>query len=220
MTTKPLTDVTWLELLEYNKSFLRGEINATFYHGAPLWHDQVPEELIKLHDLGVFTLDGQGPISSICWNRERKESVFLQQRAYLSGFMPIELVQKFVCHAKEDPKVVIQVHKISDNKLLYESPEITAALTNPGYDVVTRQKIAKTHAELDEKTWDNVSAYYDWTISVNLMKEQKFKHWAKWVNEGLCSFEIIEKDYMELYAHLANVLTSMPERMLGYLTAE
>ncbi len=213
------TEFTWSELLEYNKSFLRGDINATFYHGAPLCNDQLPEELIKLHDLGVFTHDGQGPKSHMAWNRETKESVLLQKRAYLSGFMPIELAQKFVCLAKEDPNVVIQVHKISDNRLLYESPEITAALANPGYDVVTRHKIAKTMSELDEKEWSDVSAHYDWTISVNIMKETKFKHWDAWVEEGLCSFDIIDKDYMELWADLVNVPTSMPKRVFGYLTS-
>jgi hypothetical protein len=212
-----ITEFSWPELLEYNKSFLRGELNATFYHGAPLWDDQVPDELIKLHDLGAFTHDGQGPQSIICWNRERKESVFLQQRAYLSGFMPIDLAQKLVRQAKEDPEVVIEVYKISDNTPLHVSPEITAALANPGYDVVTRQKIAKTEAELYEKEWDNVSAHYDWTISANIMKEQKFKYWDKWVSEGLCSFHIAEKTYIELWADLVNAPSSMPERVLGYL---
>jgi hypothetical protein len=51
------------------------------------------------------------------------------------------------------------------------------------------------------------------------MKETKFKHWDTWVEEGLCSFDIIDKDYMELWADLVNVPTSMPKRVFGYLTS-
>jgi hypothetical protein len=53
-------NITWQDVLHYNQEYLKGNIPAAFYHDEPIYkNDASIEKLIKLHDKGIFTFDGQ-----------------------------------------------------------------------------------------------------------------------------------------------------------------
>jgi hypothetical protein len=85
------------DLIDLNIRFIKGEIPGTPYHYAALKPDsqQQMESLIRLNQLGFFTMDGQGPISSPKG----------QQKVYISGFMKANLAKPFIKFIKKYPKV-------------------------------------------------------------------------------------------------------------------
>lgn len=55
---------TWSEVLDLNRAFIRDETRATTYHSGPLLPDsaKLQTNLLNLHDYGLLTVDGQGPL--------------------------------------------------------------------------------------------------------------------------------------------------------------
>jgi hypothetical protein len=207
-----IINFTWKELLEYNKAFLRGEKKATFYHAAPLLADQVPADLITLHDLEVFTIDGQGTELEEGYNEKTQEHWQVEQRAYLDGFIPKLQAHKLILKAKEDPEVILEVSEILSGEQLYLSPEITEDWETQGYVSLTRQKGAPTKEELPDLEWEDYTKTREPMGGVYELENQHFKNWYKWVCGGLCYFQIVDKEY-------GQERKSMPARMVEYLTA-
>lgn len=208
-----IKDFTWSELLEYNKAFLRGEKKTTFYHASPLLPDQVPADLIRLHDLGVFTIDGQGTETQKGYNKNSKEFYEIEQRAYIDGFMPLDVARKFIREARKDPEVMFEVSQISLGAQLYLSDEIEEAWSSPAGNVnLTREKGAPTEEELAAVPWSEYTNSWGPMQMLSDMEAQKFKNWYKWVCMGLCYFFIVDKEF-------GQEPKSMAERVVGYLTA-
>jgi hypothetical protein len=200
---------TWSDLLEYNKSFLRGEKKTTFYHAGPLFVDQVPVDLIKLHDLGVFTDNGQGTQLAKGYDEVFYE---VEQRAYLNAYMPIQVARKFIREARKDPEVIFEVSQIRNGKQLYLSDEIRAAWADPGYVSLTRDKGAATEEALAAKPWSDFTTQSEPMAGLYDMERKKFKNWYNWVCDGLCYVFIVDKEY-------GQEPKSMAERLITYLMA-
>jgi hypothetical protein len=153
---------------------LRGELQATFYHGAPLVDDQSAMELLALHEHGVFTNNGQG---SLCpsaadveerparlWigvNGSRKgsqlrvethgwapyfpdEALVTFQRAYLCALVPRALVKRITAGLRAEADEVSGW--IFDVDM---EEEIFKSDRMPERGTVTIQRWAPTRAEID-----------------------------------------------------------------------
>jgi hypothetical protein len=194
-----IIDFTWQQLLDYNKAFLRGEKKTTFYHASPLVSDQVPSDLIKLHDLGVFTLDGQGAETTDTY----------QQRAYLTCLMPRDVMVKFVINARKDPEVIVEVSLIRAKRQVHLSKELRDAwTTGPGYLSLTRGKEKPEMAE-----WEDYTTNPEPMVMLYAVEDKKFRNWSKWIKDDyLCYVFIADKEY-------GQEPKSMPARIVGYLTA-
>ncbi len=194
-----IIDFTWQQLLDYNKAFLRGEKKTTFYHASPLVSDQVPSDLIKLHDLGVFTLDGQGAETTDTY----------QQRPYLTCLMPRDAAAKFYFNARKDPEVIFEMSLISVKRQVYLSKEIRDAWTiGPGYLSLTRGKDKPEMAE-----WEDYTTNPEPMAMLYAVEGKNFSNWDKWIKEDkLCYVFIADKEF-------GQEPKSMPARIVGYLTA-
>lgn len=207
-----IKDFTWADLLEYNKAYLRGEKKATFYHAGPLLVDQVPEDLIRLHDLGVFTDNGQGTELEKGYNEKTGQHYVIEQRAFLNCYMPLDIARKFIREARKDPEVIFEVSQISNGSQLYLSDEIEAAWIDPGYLSLTREKGAALEETLAAEPWSDFTTQSEPMLGLYAMERQHFKKWYHWVCTGLCYVFIVDKEY-------GQEPKSMAERVVGYLTA-
>ena len=207
-----IKNFTWGELLAYNIAFLKGEKKSSFYHAAPLLSDQVPSDLIQLHELGVFTIGGQGTQISEGYNKKTGLFWKEQQRAYLDGFIPRPLAQKLISEAKKDPEVVLEVSEILSGQQLYLSSELVRAWARPPhYFSLTRAKAAKKKEDVDADSWEDETTNPGPMGFVPDLENVHFKNWYKWVCDGLCYFSFIDKEY-------GQEPKSLPARMVKYLT--
>ncbi len=213
-----IKDFTWDELLEYNIKFLKGEKKTTFYHASPLVADQVPEDLIELHKLGVFTIDGQGVEKRHkCYTPDKPDDkphcYAYQQRAYLTGLMPISAAKKIIKEAKKDKDVYFELTVIIDRTILYLSKEI-GNLWKVGHPIImTRHKeVAGNIHDLIKATWKGLTANPEHMAMLYELEDQQFKHWDKWLAEDeLCYFFIVD-------AKFGQEPKSMAKRVVEYLT--
>jgi hypothetical protein len=204
---------TWKELLAYNISFLRGEKKATFYHAGPLWEDQIPTDLIRLHELGVLTVNGQGTGLEEGYNENTGLFWKEEQRAYLDGFIQRDQANKLIQKAKDDPEVILEVSEILTGKQIYLSPEIAQAWAHPPHTLsLTRSKVAAKKEDVNASEWENETTNPSPMGGVYELERIKFKNWYRWVCGGLCYFSITDKEY-------GQEPKSLPERMIAYLTA-
>jgi hypothetical protein len=207
-----IKDFTWTDLLEYNKAYLRGDTKTTFYHAGPLLADQVPTDLIKLHDLGIFTDNGQGTEIDKSYNEESNEYYEMEQRAYIGGYMPLAVARKFIREARKDPEVIFEVSHIRSGSQLYLSDEIRAAWADPGYVSVTRERGAASEEALAAEPWSDYTTNPEPMLMLYIMEKQGFKQWYNWVCKGLCYFTIIDREF-------GQEPKSMAKRVVDYLTA-
>jgi len=77
------------QLLYLNKLFIKGLLPATPYHLGPLHDDSVPlvQKLLRIHDYGLFTTDGQGALHKTGHNAKSSEFYEIQQKPYISFYV-------------------------------------------------------------------------------------------------------------------------------------
>ena len=80
----------WQSLLTLNREFIRGESYCTPYHAAPLHIDSkaLANKLLRLHDYGFLTCNGQGFEDANTYVAEVGKWVWTQQRPYLCFIAP------------------------------------------------------------------------------------------------------------------------------------
>ncbi len=214
MTEKELVrDFTWPELLEYNISFLKGEKQGTFYHGGPLLSDQVPEDLIALQNLGIFTDNGQGTQTERGLTPQGNPYLE-EQRAYLDAYLPLSIAAQVLHGARRDPEVVFEITLIRTGKQIYVSDELVTswARDRKGFSL-TKDKEAASDEELKDEPWryftNMIGPGVD-GFKYSMMNAKTFTQWNEWVEDGLCFLFIADKEY-------GQEPKSMPARILGYL---
>ena len=206
-----IINFTWEQLLEYNKAFLREEKKSTFYRDGPLFADQGPSDLIELHDLGVFTISGQGTHITEPFSKDKIVSGY-QHRAYLVCFMPLDITRKFVSEAQKDPEIIFEVSYIKLKRQLYLSDEIRTAWTTEPYDVVlTRGKESPSIKTLEEAEWFSYTVNEGPMEKIYVLEDKHFRHWGEWVEDGLCYVFITDKEF-------GQEPKSMPARVVSYIT--
>lgn len=209
---RAILSIKWDQLLAYNISFLKGKRKSTFYRGTPLPLDKVSADLIKLNEMGVFTVDVQGTELDTGYNKETGEHYEIEQRAYLCGYMPVLHAQNFILNASKDPEVIFEVSEILSGQQLYLSREIEQAWSAASYVSMTREKAAAIKEELSALPWEDFATWHFPMGGVYIMKDKNFKNWDNWVRSRLCYFFIVDKEY-------GQEPKSMPERLVKYLTA-
>lgn len=136
-SNNPQFDYRWYEvetyddLLKLNMEFIRGNLDMTPYHLGPLVIDvsssNLMNNLIKLHEYGILTVDGQ---ESLCeYNIEKNNKWYSrEQRGNISFYINIEdnleLAESFIKQLK---------HK--DNTLIYNIANIVT-----GYHITNISK--------------------------------------------------------------------------------
>ena len=189
---------TWSELLDYNIEFLKGERQGTFYHAAPLYSDQVPEDLIAITKRGMFTTDGQGT----------ELDSTTKQKAYLYAYIPLSLAEQVIRGVRLDDDVVCEIRLIRRKQTIYVSDELATLHKN-------RDKFSLTQdREEESESWRQYTNYWGntETLSDDFLMEQ-LTRWDEWVHDGLCFLFIADKEY-------GQAPKSMPGRILGYLDAK
>lgn len=116
---------TWEDLLTTNVRFIRGELIQTPYHFGPLLEDSqlLANELISLHNYGIFSVDGQGP------------DIELSQRPYIDFYIQnTKLNMKFINEIAKDPNLITVSMDMKNGEILHNISEycvLTGVLTNP-----------------------------------------------------------------------------------------
>ena len=198
---------TWDELIHYNIAYLKGEKRSTFYHSKSLLDDQVPEELINLHKMGIFTLDGQGndDVSYL----DNNTYYMYQQRAYLDGILPLALVEPLLKGARRDVNVVFEISHIKTKTQLYLSQGLKNKWDNNLSFIETRFRTGASEEDAMKAEWHEQTGTPEPMAMLYLLENNGFINWNTWVEDGLCYFSIIEKDF-------GKSDISMPARILKY----
>jgi hypothetical protein len=142
---------TFQDLINLNIQFIKGEIPGTPYHYGALSMDsqEQKDSLIRLNELGFFTMEGQGPMP------EAKH----QQKVYVSGFMNASLARPFIKFIKKYPKVQYLIS--------FKSQDIKTNIRNWKENFENGFINGLTRKRLPDNEWDIITqttfknVYYD-----------------------------------------------------------
>jgi len=149
---------TFEDLLLINKAFLRGELAHTYYY-FERWgngedqntHSEAGSTLIKLHDYGVYTVNGQSDYCEIDKELKGKKYTMLQ-RSFVDVHILPELFEKLWPRLLEDERIYCRY-------LFYHKGEI---LTDNNFPEDEKIKFPLTTEKLgDEPTRVYTSVYND-----------------------------------------------------------
>lgn len=100
---------TWDDAIELNRAFIRGETRATLYHAGPLAADSVllQDDLLRMHDYGLLTDNGQGPVDDEFHNARDCYQYHKQQRPYCDFLVQQqEGLDEFLTRLMRHPELV------------------------------------------------------------------------------------------------------------------
>jgi hypothetical protein len=238
---------TWQDLLEYNKAFLRGELQGTYYHGGPLLEDQIPLELLAVHEHGAFTIDGQGSLSPSVGDIEEfppTVSLHVQQqdcqrgvevtrhgtfgggafatfqRAYLLAMVPRRLVERIIAGLRDEADEVSGA--LCDMKT---GEEVFSSEGMPKVGCVTVERCAPTPGELDltVPTWQTQGFTCTGSDTAKFEAVGHPGEMRRSLAPGVADAIIAEEELcmmiLEEKAYCADYPRSLPARLLLWITA-
>lgn len=151
---------SYKNLIDVNVAFFQGKISETPYHLAPVDEETIPllNSLIKINKKGFLSIEGQSALKvtkfiSKTWQNQRGQQegdwwYSIEQKPYISGFLPKTDLLPFIYFMKDQPDYYYQV-------IIHTNPSqllFTTFPTSP-YNV-TRQKAHKRKQQLSLTAWD------------------------------------------------------------------
>ena len=151
---------SYKQLIDVNVAFLQGKISKTPYHLGSIQEQTIPQvpSLIKINKKGFLSIEGQPALKgtefiSRTWQNQQGQQegnwwLSVEQKPYISGFLPKKDLLSFVYFMKDHPDYYYQVmiHTIPSQLLFTTFP------TSP-YNV-TRDKAHKRKQQLSSTSWD------------------------------------------------------------------
>ena len=184
---------TMEELFYCNKEFIKNNLTESFYHYGRLAIDSRPlaNNLLELHDRGVFTYDGQGSvmiydkwINNKWTNFDGKKCgrwfTSIEQKPYLDCIIKKKYANNLLKYLEKINKDLL------DDKIKYIICGEKETVTNID-EIIYNITRSKTYKKLSQK---NTA---EWYYGTNLHKNNSFR-------DSLCIFDM----YDELYDIISN----------------
>lgn len=196
------------ELFYCNKEFIKDNLNESFYYYGSLAIDSKPliNDLLKLHDRGVFTCGGQGSLFSYDnwiddeWidhegNKCGKWYASIEQKPYLDCYLKKEymndLIKYFESINTKNPED--KINYIIRGKNIKKT-NIVGVKYN-----VTRSKTFKEISEKDNAQWNNYTNF-----------------WTNYDFEECDLMLLIKKEYEDIYKIIHNDYISLDLTVINY----
>lgn len=141
---------TWHDILDLNRSFLRGDSPGTVYHLSPLLMDSklLEKQLLELHDYGFLTVNGQGPADYRGYNDRSGLYYHIKQRPYLIFAAPRDSTpSSFLRLLIRDPRLFCTIINLDTGNVCSNQVD------GDGREVVTIEKGAKNEKDLEAVPW-------------------------------------------------------------------
>jgi len=155
------------DLFHCNKEFIKGRLSESFYHAGPLEDDSkslIPN-LLKLHDVGVFTFGGQG---SLIEHDKWIDNEFKDYNGRICGkwysaieqkpFLECLIHQKYITKLIEYIDTRNKLNNINNEKINYiimeDGKPNKTNMVEEEYNV-TREKSYKELSQKEKTKWEN-----------------------------------------------------------------
>ena len=186
--------ITMEELFYCNKEYIKNNLSESFYNFAKLAPDSQPlaNYLLKLHNKGVFTFDGQGSLMNYDklkgkeWvNYERKDAN--EHNRYNNYFYSIEQKPYLSCIIKKEYL----------NDLLEYLKNINESISNDKINyIITGNDIKFTNIDMNKYNVTRTKFY-------KKLSEESTSEWQYptnlWPNESFSNYICEFCDYIDLY---------------------
>lgn len=211
------------ELFYINKRFINGDISQSIYHFGPLENDskELKKELIELHNLLIFTHDGQNNLikkgfieeewinpynpEEICGNHYYE----IQQKAYISCFIPNIYIDKLINN-------IIKFNRYSDDQIgfcIFNSKGKSTNFRTDDFVNLTKERSSKIKEDLENNKFLK-NTNFDLSINFNDHFTDTF-HNLK--NKNI--IKIFKKYFSPMYIMIDNVSTkyNLPKLLIDLL---
>jgi len=148
------------DLFIANIEFIKGNMSESFYHYGELAPDSIPliENLVKLHNHGVFTVNGQGPLD------KETNKLHIQQKPYLDCFISMKYVNSLIKYLEklsfDDDSVYFII--TTKDKIIIHIPD--------DFYCVTREKLATCNKWAYPTNLQTIYNHYENTLIFEMYK--------------------------------------------------
>lgn len=151
------------QLLYLNKLFIKGVLPATRYHRGPLNADSVllARKLLQIHDYGLFTTDGQGPVhetghnvkSGLFWEDQQKPYIIF----YVTRFTPE--VATLLRTLMSNPKLVCIIGSVKEQTYYSNTLQRSYNVTRGRESTISADAVQSQPWELYTNLHSNAEVY-------------------------------------------------------------